>query len=226
METVYDTRHFKDREEAGQRLAGELGAYKNKKTLVLALPRGGVAIGYEIAKGLGLILDTVVVRKIGAPANPEYAVGALAPRGVMVLDKKAALEAGWKNGALADKIRKEKAELARQVRQFSSGKYAGDKKYETVILCDDGLATGMSALAAIKYVRRKYEPKKLIFAVPICDRRMALKMVKQVDEFVCLSQPEDLLAVGLWYESFKQLNNAKVVELLLLANQGGVDLKQ
>lgn len=220
METVYDTRHFKDREEAGRRLAGELGAHKNKhkKTLVLCLPRGGAVIGYEIAKALGAPLDTAPVRKLGAPANPEYAVGALAPGGVIVLDKRAVLEAGWSNGALADKIKKEKTELSRQVRQFSSGKYAGDKKYETVILCDDGLATGMSALSAIKYVRQKYQPKKLIFAVPICDRRVALKMIKEVDEFVCLSQPDDLWAVGLWYESFKQVNNAKVVELLMLAN--------
>lgn len=203
---------FKNREDAGQKLACALKQYKNNKDVVLvALPRGGVVIAYEIAKELNLPLDIVVTRKIGALGNPEYAIGAITEigEGIFNEDEIARVDKKW----LDKEIKKEKQEAERRLKVYRGGKPALNLKDKIVILVDDGIATGYTMRAAVKSVRVA-DPKKIIVAVPHGARDTIEVLRKEVDEVICLHIPTFYMAVGQFYEEFEQTSDKEVIAKL------------
>jgi len=207
-------RIFKNRTEAGKKLAEKLLPYKKENPLVLAMPRGGVPVGYEIAVKLNAPLDTVVARKIGAPFHPEFGVGAIAPGDVIILDETSIKAHGIEREEIEAVIVKEKEEMGRRIVKYRSGEYSQGKKSDTVIIVDDGLATGVSARAAIESVKRVYKPKKIIFTAPICARDSGESLRSLVDEVICLEAVDNLMAIGYWYEEFEQTTDEEVISCL------------
>ena len=205
---------FKDRTDAGRQLAEKLLEYKKDNPIVFALPRGGVPVGYEGAKALGASLDTIVARNIGAPSNPEFGVGAIAPGDVLVLDVKTMRSLGLEQEDLQDIVRKETEELERRIIQYRSGEWKKDVLFDTVIVVDDGLATGVTARAALQSARIIYKPKKLIFASPVCARDSLESLKSLADGIVCVSEPENLMAIGEWYQNFPQTSDEEVLYYL------------
>ena len=205
---------FKDRTDAGRQLAEKLLEYKKDNPIVFALPRGGVPVGYEVAKALGASLDTIVARKIGAPSNPEFGVGAIAPGDVLVLDVKTMRSLGLEQEDLQDIVRKETEELERRIIRYRSGEWKKDVLFDTIIVVDDGLATGVTARAALQSARIIYKPKKLIFASPVCARDSLESLKSLADGIVCVSEPENLMAIGEWYQNFPQTSDEEVLYYL------------
>jgi putative phosphoribosyl transferase len=201
---------FRDRIEAGVKLAKALGKFKGRKLLILALPRGGVPVGFEIAKALGCPLDTIVARKVGAPGNPEYAMGAIAP-GVQLLEEEVE--------GIEEVVASEKQEMKRRMEKYKSGSYAAGIQPEVVILVDDGIATGKSAVAALRSARAAYSEAKLVFAAPVGAPDALMRLQSEADEIVCLEAPPEFMAVGEWYISFPQLADEEVVRYLKKAAQ-------
>lgn len=203
---------FYDRMDAGQQLAKELTFESDDDVLVLALPRGGVPVGVEIAKFLDVPLDMVITRKIGAPTNPEYAIGAIAEDAKPLLNKAetAKVDAGW----LAKEIAAEEQEIQRRREMYFENHARQSIKGKTIVLVDDGIATGYTVLAAIEEVQRQ-SPKKLILAVPVIPKEMDLQLRMKVDEIVALDVPEYFLgAIGAYYEEFHQLSDMEVRHLM------------
>lgn len=202
---------FKDRTEAGKLLAEKLEKYVDKETVILALPRGGVVVAAEIAKNLNAPLDLVIVRKIGHPMNPEYAIGALAD-GEIVLNQ-AETDLIDKN-VLERIIDQEKAEAQRRRTIYLADKKGILLKNKTVILVDDGLATGLTVEAAILAVK-KQTPKKIIVAVPVAPQDTFEKLKSLLNEIVVLELPIYFAgAIGAYYENFSQVSDEEVIELL------------
>ncbi len=204
---------FENRQEAGRRLATELAEYKDKQVVILALPRGGIPIGFEIAKILHAPLEVLVARKIGAPYNPEFGIGAIAEGNVRVLDEPTLKLLEISKKGLDEVTDKEKEELKRRVALYRNNKPLPILKDRVVILVDDGLATGVTARAAIRGIR-KHKPRELIFASPVCAYDTAAEFKHLVDDVVCVTKPVDFSAVGSWYRSFEQVSDEEVVELL------------
>ncbi|WP_435280910.1 phosphoribosyltransferase [Streptomyces koelreuteriae] len=208
---------FRDRRQAGRELAEKLRARQDAgalpRPLVLALPRGGVAVAGEVAAALDAPLDVLVVRKIGAPYQEEYGVGAMAGDEVPLLDEEALRHLGLGVADLAPVIERERAELRRRERLYRQGRPAPDLRGRTVIVVDDGLATGSTARAALRAVRRQ-EPARVVLAAPVCSPEAAELMRAEADEVLCLHQPAAFMAVGLWYENFDQLTDHDVLEAL------------
>ncbi|WP_328346786.1 phosphoribosyltransferase family protein [Streptomyces violaceus] len=208
---------FRDRRQAGRELAEKLRARQDEgalpRPIVLALPRGGVAVASEIAAALDAPLDVLVVRKIGAPFQEEYGVGAMAGDEVPLLDEDALRHLGLGVADLAPVIERERAELRRRERLYRQGRPAPDLRGRTVIVADDGLATGSTARAALRSVRRQ-APARLVLAAPVCSPEAAELMRAEADEVLCLHQPAAFMAVGLWYENFDQLTDQDVMEAL------------
>jgi len=209
---------FEDRRDAGIRLAEELLPCKGKDTLILALPRGGVVVAFEVALALQAPLDVIVARKIGAPGQPELGIGAIAPEGVLIYDEFMVRYLGISTEDLERLAQAETVEMERRLKH-----YRGDRPYptvegHTVILIDDGLATGVTARAAIRSLR-KQGPQRLVLAVPVCAPETASKLQNEVDDLVCLQSPPDFRAVGLWYRNFDQTSDEEVIELLRRANE-------
>ncbi|HSK84552.1 MAG TPA: phosphoribosyltransferase [Rubrobacter sp.] len=204
---------FRDRREAGRLLAERLSGYRDKKPIVLALPRGGVVVGYEVARALGAPLNVVVARKLGAPWQPELAVGAIAPRGVRVLNEDVL---GWldiSEDEVEQIASQEAREMGRRMHLFRGDRPEPMLKGKTVILVDDGIATGMTVRAAIEYIGQQ-EPWHLVLAVPVCSAGTAEVLRSEVDDLVSLKTPFELLAIGYWYEDFEQVSDEEVVEML------------
>jgi len=196
---------FANREEAGKKLAEALLEYKDKKVIVLALPRGGVPVGYEIARALGCALDTIVARKVGAPGNPEYAVGAIAP-GVRFVDESVR--------GIESIIADETEEMKRRMEKYKSGSYARSTKPDVAIVVDDGVATGKTAVAALRYARAAYPKARLVFAAPVGPPDAVALLRREADEVVFLEAPAEFMAVGEWYASFPQLKDEEVIRYL------------
>lgn len=204
---------FKDRFEAGQMLAQQLGPYyAGQDVLVLALPRGGTPIGSAIAEALGAPLDVLVVRKLSAPYAPEYGVGALAEGGVMVGDLRAARAMGISDDDLQAVAANERKELERRVHLFRGERPMPDVAGKTVILADDGSATGLTALAAAESLRHA-GARSVVLAVPICSLESA-RLLQGRAQVVCVYAPLDFRAIGDWYESFPQLTDQEVLDTL------------
>ncbi len=204
---------FKDRAEAGRRLADRLRDLQTENPIVLALPRGGVPVGYEVARALGAPFDVMIARKLGAPGQPELGIGAIAPGGVRVLNEEAIRMLGISDAEIEAIAAKEEAEMEHRLRRFRGGRPAPEIRGRDVLLVDDGLATGVTAKAAIRAIRRE-SPRRIIFAVPVCASDTAQAFGREVDELICLEAPPYFGAVGLWYRNFDQTSDAEVLALL------------
>lgn len=209
---------LKDREEAGTLLAKQLEKYRNEDLVVLGMPRGGVVVAYEIAKALHAPLDVIISRKIGCPGQPEFAIGAIAPNEVVIFDEHLLTQLGIDQAELAHYIQAEKKEMERRIRVFRGNKPFPDLKNKTVIIVDDGLATGRSAIAAVRSVK-KLSPKKIILAVGACALDSKILLEKEVDEVICLLVPRHFYAVGEWYQDFSQTSDEEVMTLLGISNK-------
>lgn len=206
---------FRDRRDAGQQLAEVLAGRfaESSDVVVLALPRGGVPVGYEIAARLGAPLDVLIVRKLGVPGHEELAMGAIASGGVQVVDLRLARLAGVTGSDLARIIERERGELERREQLFRGSRPATDVAGKTVIVVDDGLATGATMLAALKALRTR-TPCRVVVAAPVASPDTCRQFRDHVDDIVCLFTPEHMRAVGLWYEDFEQTSDAEVRALL------------
>jgi len=206
---------YLDRRDAGRRLAVLLAPFKGGNTVVLGLPRGGVIVAAECAEALGAPLDVLVARKIGAPHQPEYAIGAVAPGGIVLLDDDAiaalALAPGFLDGAVAEAT----AEMARRETLYRDGRSALAVSGRTAIVVDDGLATGFTAAAALASLRR-LDPERLVFAAPVCAPASG-KRLDVADEVICARTPLMFRAVGEWYDRFDQTTDEEVIGCLRAA---------
>src|SRR5215217_1176944 len=206
-------KRFKDREDAGRQLAQRLDRHRNEDPIVLALPRGGVPVGYEISHILRAPLDVFIARKLGAPERPELGIGAVAQGGVRILNTRTVRALGITKEYIESVTERETAEIGRRLRLLRGARPEPEVRERTVILVDDGLATGATALAAIRALRRR-APRRLILAVPVCAAQTAEAIGPQVDELACIETPSDLIAISLWYRNFHQVPDEEVVELL------------
>jgi putative phosphoribosyl transferase len=215
-----ETRRFRDRTEAGQLLAERLRSYAGRDdVVVLALPRGGVPVAYEVAKALGAPLGVFVVRKLGVPGHEEVAMGALASGGLVVLDTRLVQQLGLDRNQLERTVAREAEELRRREAAYDGRLDPHELQGKTVILIDDGLATGSTMRAAALAVR-DLDPAKIVVAVPVASQETCDAFRDVVDEIVCEMTPQPFNAVGLWYEDFTQTTDEEVRELLKRAEAG------
>jgi predicted phosphoribosyltransferase len=203
---------FVDRYDAGQKLAIILEPYRVERPLVLGLPRGGVVVASEVARALDAPLDVLVVRKLGAPGAQEYAIGALAPEATLV-NAELVEHFGISHEYLSQVIMRETEEMRRRERVYRSGRPPIDVDGRTVILVDDGLATGATALAAVESLRR-HPQRRIIFAAPVCSRDGAAALAATAVAVVCIERPDNLRSVGEWYHDFTPTSDAEVLECL------------
>ncbi|MGK7879890.1 MAG: phosphoribosyltransferase [Crocosphaera sp.] len=210
---------FHNRTQAGQQLAEKLQPYENKdNTLVLALPRGGVPVAYGIAKKLHLPLDICLVRKLGIPEHPELAMGAIALGGVKILNIDVIEWRKISPQIIEEVTQKEQLELQRREKVYR-GEQPFPKIYnQTVILVDDGIATGATIKAAIAIIK-KQQAKHIIVAVPVAPPSICQELSHEVDQLICLKTPENLHSISLWYDDFSQITDEEVCSLLFLSNQ-------
>ena len=209
----YEKTPFKDRGDAGRRLAEQLARYRDENPVVLALPRGGVPVGYEISRSLDAPLDVFIARKLGAPRRPELGIGAVAQGGQRVLNASVVRALGISKEYIERVAAEEKTEIERRLRLLRGDRPEPEVRGQAVILVDDGLATGVTARAAIEALRRR-NPRRLILAVPVCAAQTAELLRSEVDELICLKMPSKLMAISLWYQGFEQVPDGKVIELL------------
>lgn len=203
---------FHDRVDAGKRLADALGERDLQDAVVLALPRGGVPVGVQIAEAIGAPLDVFVARKIGAPGRPEYGIGAIAEGGEALFDRWAVRSLGLSDDRLAELAEAEARELARRVRRYRGGRPLPPLDGRHVLLVDDGLATGVTAEAALRALRTR-GVGRLTLAVPVCAQDSSARL-RELAEVLCLWRPADFRAVGLWYEEFGQTGDDEVLAAL------------
>ena len=203
---------YRDRREAGRVLAQALQHYRGRSgLLVLALPRGGVAVGFEVAHALEAPLDVFIVRKLGSPGHEEYAMGAIASGGVRVMNPLPGMDVTPE--AVARVVEREQAELARREQLYRGDRPRLDVRGRTVIVVDDGLATGSTMRAAVMAIRQQ-GPAHLAIAVPVGAPQTCRSLRKEADELVCPAMPDPFRAVGLWYRDFPQASDQEVHELL------------
>ena len=204
---------LRDRTAAGRILGATLAARNlAPNTIVLALARGGVPVGAQVAEALHAPLDVIVVRKLGVPWQPELAMGAIA-RGTRVLDDPLIQHLGISEREVEAIAARETKELERRERQYRHGQPEPDLRGKTVVLVDDGLATGSSMIVAVRHVRSA-QPGKLIVAAPVASTEACERLQREADECVCLAQPSPFNAVGQWYSNFEQVTDAEVHEIL------------
>lgn len=205
---------FRDRVDAGRRLAARLARYAGRDdVIVLALPRGGVPVGYEVARSLNVALDVFVVRKLGIPWHEELAMGALASGGVRLLNDDIIEAAGIQPVEINEVTRREQAELERRELQYRGDRKFPDLTGKTVILVDDGLATGSTMRVAVTALRKE-GPTRIVVAVPVAAIETCAAFRDVADEIVCELTPEPFAAVGLWYDDFSQTTDEEVHDLL------------
>ncbi len=209
---------FEDRRDAGRRLAGLLEKYRQEGPVVLGLPRGGVPVAAEVARALSAPLDVVVARKLGAPGMPEYGIGAIAEGGAVFVSAGAVRELSIRPEEVSAIAERESAELLRRVRLYRGDRPFPEVRGRTVILVDDGIATGGTARAAIRAVRER-EPAKLVLAAPVVAFQTAMSLLPEVDDLVYVDAPEDFIAVGVWYRRFGQTSDEEVVACLAEARR-------
>jgi putative phosphoribosyl transferase len=210
---------FRDRAEAGRLLAEKLESYRGDPSgLILALPRGGVAVGYELSVSLRLALDVFVTRKLSTPDNPEYAIGALSETGALYLNPEAVEALRLSHADLEAIIGNERQELARRQQLYRHGLPLAQIRDKTVILVDDGIATGATFFATIEAVR-KLSPRRLIAAIPVAPLDSLALVRNRVDELIVIATPEPFMAVGHHYHNFTQVDDAQVMAYLKAARQ-------
>ena len=214
MDQMGETIRYTDRTQAGILLAQKLAAYAGRHdVIVLALPRGGVPVAFEIARALQAPLDVLLVRKLGVPGHEEYAMGAIATGGVCILQSDVIRQLAIPQASVDDLVQRKQEELAQREKLYRSNRPAPKLEGCIVIVVDDGLATGSTMLAAI-HALRQARPARMIIAIPVGARESVARLQAEVDEVVGLSIPENFQAVGLWYEDFNQTSDDEVIHLL------------
>ncbi len=217
---------FHDRTEAGKLLAEQLTAYANlHDALVLALPRGGVPVAFEVARALHAPLDVIVVRKLGVPGQEELAMGAIATGGVRILNNDVVQFLDIPDEVINKIAAREQRELERRELLYRGDRPAYDVHGRTVILVDDGIATGATMHAAVAALKQR-QPARIIIAVPTAAPSTCDEFAAEVDELVCVIRPEPFIAVGYWYKQFSQTSDEEVRSLLEQANQGFPAIQQ
>ena len=204
---------FLDRHDAGRQLAAELESFAEEQPVIVALPRGGVPVAFEVARALGAPLEILAVRKLGAPGNPELGVGAVAEDGTGVLDQRSAGMVGMTQDVLDATLARESAELRRRVERYRDGRPSIPVEGRTVIVVDDGLATGLTDLAAVRALRKR-GARRIVVAVPVGSGEAVAMLAEEADRVLCLTTPERLLAVGMWYRDFAPVSDEQVIALL------------
>ncbi|WP_427161657.1 phosphoribosyltransferase [Aliinostoc sp. HNIBRCY26] len=210
---------FRDRTEAGKLLAAKLTAYAHHDdVLVLALPRGGVPVGYEVAKQLNAPLDICLVRKLGVPEHRELAMGAISMGKVQVINQSVVDLLGISPATIDSVAATEQLELNRRYQLYQGDRPLPNIQNQTIILVDDGIATGATIKAAIATIKQQ-QPRELIVAVPVAGISTCEELAREVDQVVCVLMVENLYAIGIWYEDFAQTTDAQVRELLAKSTQ-------
>lgn len=210
---------FKNREEAGELLAQELVAFRNDPDgILLALPRGGVTVAYQLSLALHLPLDVLITRKIGAPGNPEYALGAVSETGAVYWNQEALAGLSLSPRDLAIAVQTQQQEVSRRVALYRQGRPFPTLKDRTVIIVDDGLATGATFFASVATVRQAH-PRRIIGAIPVGPRSTIQQARSLVDQLVVLQVPDPFYAVGNFYRDFEQVEDREVLQYLNLAEE-------
>jgi predicted phosphoribosyltransferase len=209
--------YFVDRVEAGKRLASALADFKGKNAIVLAIPRGGVVVGYEIAKALNLPLDLIIPHKIGAPDNPELAIGAVTEDGTLILDANLITYMGVPECHIKEESERQKIEIQRRLKMYRQNEHYPNLKGRDVIIVDDGIATGSTMKAALASVKNR-GAKTVTVAVPV-GPPSTIKELKRADRVVCLYTPEYFQAIGQFFTDFDQTTDEEVIELLKQSRQ-------
>jgi len=210
---------FRDRSEAGQLLAQELSAYAGREdVIVLALPRGGVPVAFEVARAIHAPLDVFVVRKLGVPGHEELAMGAIASGGILVTEPNVIEELDIPPDVVAEVAAREQQERLRREREYRGDRPEADVRGRTAILVDDGLATGSTMRAAVAALR-KLQPARIVVAVPVAAPSACAELAPEVDDIVCTRTPEPFYSVGQWYGEFSQTTDEEVRELLARAER-------
>lgn len=205
---------FRDRREAGQLLAERLNFLKGKEdVVVLGIPRGGVVVAHEVAQAIGAPLDVYITRKIGAPYNPELAIGAVASDGGVVLDRDLIHQLSVPQDYIEKETERQRREIERRAREYRDDRPPLDLAGKTVVVIDDGVATGATTMATLRALREQ-EPKELILAVPVGPPDTVRELGKEADQVICLSTPHLFWAVGAFYAVFDQTSDAEVKQLL------------
>ena len=204
---------FDNRVDAGRRLAGRLGEYHGPNTVVLAIPRGGVVIGYEVAGSLGAPLDVIIPRKLGAPNQQELAIGAIAGENIVVLDQQTIGYLGVPAEYIEAEVKRQREEITRRRKLYRDDRPFPSLEGKTVLLVDDGVATGATTTAAAREVRA-HNPGKLVLAIPVAPPETVDRLRREVDDLVVLETPEPFYSVGSWYYEFEQTSDEQVVALL------------
>ena len=204
---------FLDRRDAGRRLAEQLALRRWSDPIVLALPRGGVPVAFEVARALHAPMDVFVARKVGAPGHPQFGIGAVAEGGVQVLDERTVARFGLNSDQLRRLVEVEERELQRRVEQYRGNRHLAYLRGRDVILVDDGLATGATAEASL-IALKKQQPRSLVLAVPVCPKETRDRLVAAADEVICARIPSPFFAVSQWYRDFPQTSDEEVHELL------------
>lgn len=210
---------FRDRKDAGRQLADRLAFLKDEKNvIVLGIPRGGVVVAAEVARALNAPLDIFIAHKIGAPFNPELAVGALTYDGEVLLDEDLVERLGISEREIAREVKHQREEIARRLALFRKNRPPLDVKNKTAVLIDDGVATGSTGLVSLRALH-KQEPARLILAIPVGPPDTVAQLARECDQTIALAMPEPFWAVGRFYRRFEQTEDAEVVELLTQAAQ-------
>jgi predicted phosphoribosyltransferase len=210
---------FRDRSEAGQLLAQELSAYAGREdVIVLALPRGGVPVAFEVARAIHAPLDVFVVRKLGVPGHEELAMGAIASGGTLVTEPNVIEDLAIPPDVVAEVAAREEQERLRREREYRGDRPEADVRGRTLILVDDGLATGSTMRAAVAALR-KLQPARIVVAVPVAAASACAELAPEVDDIVCTRTPEPFYSVGQWYGEFSQTTDEEVRELLARAER-------
>jgi putative phosphoribosyl transferase len=207
---------FSDRRAAGRLLAGRVCELELDEPVVVGLPRGGVPVAYEVALALAAPLDIGLVRKLGAPGQPELGIGALGEDGTVILDRDTVASLGVTDGQIAAIVERERAELERRRELYRGGRAPIDVRDREVVLVDDGLATGVTAVAAATVLRSR-GAARVVVAVPVCPASADRRLRGELDELVSVERPRHFGGVGSWYRDFAQTPDSEVVELLRAA---------
>ena len=208
--------YFNDRVEAGKQLSTALADFKGKNAIVLAIPRGGVVVGFEIASKLELPLDVIIPRKVGAPNNPELAIGAVAEDGTIILDNSLVAYLGVPKSFIQEESHRQREEIKRRLKVYRPNEPSPNVKGLDVILVDDGIATGSTMKAALASVKNQ-GAKTVTVAVPVGPPSTIEELKKQADKVICLKTPEYFQAIGQFYLDFNQTSDEEVIELLKLS---------
>ena len=210
---------FKDRFDAGKQLAEKLMKYKGKKdTIIFGIPRGGLEVGYELAKNLKLPLDIILTKKIGFPGNDEYAIGAVGLGNEYIVDEEVVKSSAISQNYIKEEVKRLSKLIEERYKLFRKNKKFPNIKNKTIIVVDDGIATGNTVKMSIKLLK-KQKPKKIILAIPVAPQEAIRMLEKHVDELICLSTPINFFAIGQFYDNFTQVSDKQVIGYLSKAKE-------